>query len=416
MYKAFFEIPVDFRKRGKHGSSPKLLRNLMNELEGAQEIWISMFLYNNPYLHEFLKKKAAAGTKVVVISIPLSGYSDQPYEVDGYRAKRSKREFAQQIYEDPGAIDLRIFPHTYVWKRKQVKRGSDVYSLHVKCMLAKFTEGFSKCVLTSSNMACGDPSHSENMLVTAGDPDTTARFTAFFESLYANTLDIPSYQRFLEDNNNLDAHYSIAHQVDWPNLDHNQTWFTGPWIRCDSIGSNQYARKRILDLISNAQNRIYLCAQHFNDFRPFGSIDGARSIVDILLEAAGQKNIDIRLLTQTTSAHQEEKGRTIRSEEALIGNSKIEQRYLSPIIHDKFIIADDAMMVMTANMTSTQYAWDDDREMQYEVDGVEFSVLHQCFSEVNAFQVVKDAAITRQYEQHFSQLWERATKVIVRQN
>ncbi|MDU0205811.1 phospholipase D-like domain-containing protein [Paenibacillus sp. MAH-36] len=407
MYNAYFEVPRAPYAKDSRGSSPSLLRNLMNELAGAERVWASFFLYNNPHLHAFFKQLAASGTPVTIITIPLGGYSSCPTKVQGYRSERSKLDFAQTVYSDPGKVDFRLFPHTYVWKLNQVKRGNDVYSLHAKCLYAQFPGGKSKCFLTSSNFALADPSHSENMLVATDEPDVTEAYSKYFDSLTLNSLRLEDYEQFIIDNK-FDAYYRMSRVVDW--LEPQHAWFTGPWIRYGGAGSNHFARKRIINFILQSQKRIIVCAQHLNDYSPFGNT-GVLSIAEALRMVALEKGIPIRVLTQTTAAQQELGRRAKEAQTFLDGLQTLEQRYWHPIVHDKFLIVDDAVIVLTANLTSTPFAWDGDREMHYEADGLVFSVPNQVFSEVNAFQVVNDAQIAEQYEQHFDTLWVNAKSV-----
>jgi phosphatidylserine/phosphatidylglycerophosphate/cardiolipin synthase-like enzyme len=379
----------------------------MKELAGAERVWASFFLYNNSYLHNFFKKLAASGIPVTIITIPLGGYSSTPIKVEGHRGKRSKLDFAQPIYSDPGKVDFRLFPHTYVWKLNQVKRGSDIYSLHAKCLYALYPGGKSKCIVTSSNFALADQPHSENMLVATDEPALTEVYSKYFDSLTLNTIGLKDYEQFINENK-YDGYYRVTQDVDWP--EPQRAWFTGPWIRYGGVGSNHFARRRLINFILQAQKRILVCTQHLNDYNSYGNTDDL-TIAEALRKVVSEKGVSVKVLTQTTDKHHELGMRAKETQKYLHGLPTLEYRYWHPVVHDKFLVVDDAVMVITANLTSTPFAWDGDRIMRYQNDGTFFSVAHQVFSEVNAFQLVDDVQIAEQYKQHFDTLWGNAELV-----
>jgi hypothetical protein len=140
-YRAYFEIPESSNRKDMRGSSPKLLYNLLDELEDCVEINLSFFLYNNPYLHEKLEHLSENGASIKIYSIPLNGYTKQKVTIYNTLKQRefisSKYEYAEKIYNriksrvSPN-IELKLFPHTYVWTKQLFSRGKEAYSLHNK--------------------------------------------------------------------------------------------------------------------------------------------------------------------------------------------------------------------------------------------------------------------------------------------
>ncbi|WP_421617878.1 phospholipase D-like domain-containing protein [Brevibacillus sp. TJ4] len=412
MYRAYFEVPSDTRVKHEKGSSPYLLKKLMVELQGAESIQASFFLYNNRFLHDFLQKQVLKGTQVTVYTIPLDGYSEVEVSVSGYREKKSKRQFAEKIFQsitqsDGPVVDLRLFPHTYVWSETQYNRGTYTYSLHAKCVLATFKDGKHKCILTSSNLACADQSHSENMLVIEGDQESIHSYMQFFRHLRENSLSLDDYKDF-KDAAQHDAYYKLQKKTNTQIT--GNAMFTAPWFFYNSEGSPKVARTCISKFIKRAQSRIYICTQHVNDYNPFGTEDH-KGIVELLIEIAKNQEIEIKVLKQTTSEQQKQGNRAAKAANILRGLPNVEQKFWHPVIHDKFIIVDNSVVVMTANVTPTQFAWDEDRDMVYVIDNESVTIPHSCFAEVNAFQFITDDEITAQYEQHFLQLWKSATNL-----
>lgn len=381
----------------------------MVELQGAESIQASFFLYNNRFLHDFLQKQVLQGTQVTVYTIPLDGYSEVEVPVSGYREKKSKRQFAEKIFQSilqsaVPAVELRLFPHTYVWSETQFTRGTYAYSLHAKCVLATFKDGKHKCILTSSNLACADQSHSENMLVMEGDQESIHSYMQFFTHLRENSLSLDEYRHFKAATHH-DVYYKLQKKTDTQGS--GNTLFTAPWFTYNSQGSPKVARTYIFEFIKRAQSRIYICSQHVNDYSPFGTEDH-KGIVELLTEIAVNQEIEIKVLKQTTSEQQKQGSRAEKAEKVLSRLPNVEQKVWHPVIHDKFIIVDNSVVVMTANITPTQFAWDQDRDMIYVIDNESVNIPNNCFAEVNAFHFVTDDEVTAQYEQHFFQLWQSA--------
>ena len=91
-----------------------------------------------------------------------------------------------------------------------------------------------------------------------------------------------------------------------------------------------------------------------------------------------------------------------------------EQR-INRLVHDKFIIVDNTLIVSTANYTASQFAYGV-RKMDY-LD--ENKVKHRKvdnFSEVNAFVVLPAAnnLILDQYIEHFNNLWDTGETIETR--
>lgn len=79
-------------------------------------------------------------------------------------------------------------------------------------------------------------------------------------------------------------------------------------------------------------------------------------------------------------------------------------------MHDKFIIVDNKIIVMTANITPTQFAWSFPYEMKYEINNRIYTV-QNCFSEINSFHFIDDE-LTEKYIAHFQLLWDRSNHII----
>lgn len=420
-YRVFFDIPDNERKHIK-GSSPILLDKLIEELKGADKVQISAFLYNNPVLQVALENMAKEGCQVKIFSLPLQGYDTRESRYIYYNNFRnyinaSKYEYAVKVYErviNTPNMDLKIFPHTYIWAKQKTSRGNDLYSLHNKSIFAEFPNKKAKCITTSCNFAIGDPRHSENLLVVEDCSSTTNMFKTYFELMEKHSLFWSSYIKELQKNELSDIEYIVKPT----NLQDTfrDCYFTAPFIKYDGIGSNHYVQKSIIDFISDAKEKVHICSQHFSDIDSFDK--NALSIVEKLKELASKNpKMDIKILKQTRASHQEQPTRTQRTEDALNMFENIKIKFWSPIIHDKFIIVDSKIMVSSANYTSTNYAWAENHTMKYQLLDVnkkirEEIVVKNTFSEINSFHFINEKSVTALYEQHFYKLWNKSTLIM----
>jgi hypothetical protein len=414
-HRAYFDIPNDRRKHIS-GSSRKILKSLIYELQNAQEISISMFLYNNPILQVELEKLAKKGCFITIYSLPLEGYDRRAISEIYYKnfhesiCHSSKYQYASKVYErvlNTENMNLKIFPHTYIWTEQRTSRGKNLFSLHSKCLLAKFPGNVTKSITASSNFAFGDPRHSENMLIVENCGNTTKMFETYFELLHANSLPWADYQQKITEDRLFDIKY-VVKPMNLEALD-SPCYFTGPFIKYNGVGSNRFVLQKIITLLNQAEDRIYICSQHFNNISPYDGyhlsiVDQVRGISQI------NHDIEIKILKQTRPVDQAQGWRTEETENHLMGFKNVQQKYWKNIIHDKFIIVDDKVMVSTANYTSTTFAWAEDYPMRYRVQQKPREVVttNNTFSEVNSFHFLNDPSVTSLYEDHFRELWDRS--------
>ncbi|PJK16184.1 hypothetical protein CQS04_09735 [Chryseomicrobium excrementi] len=408
MINCYFDIPTNIDRKNVRGSSVHLLNTLLNELIHAKEIHISFFLFNNPYLQKFLEELSKKGCKIKIYSIPLSGYDQKKstlYVNKKSSVYESKLDYGQKIYKRIlrfPAIELKIFPHTYVWHKQKTSRGRNSYSLHNKSILAVFPEE-TKCISTSCNFALGDPAHSENMLVISNDNSTIQMFRDYFSLLDSWSI---NYKNYVDDNNHT---YVVTPSILDPDK-YSNCYFTAPFIKYKEIGSNHYVQNKIIDYILNAKKRIYICGQHVSDINSFDK--NSKSIVDSIINKASTPSIDIKILKQTLSSHQKQGTRNVEAEKAMKKFSSISQRFNHPLIHDKFIVVDNILIVTTANFTSTQFAWAEKYSMKYLLDSGEEEVIINTFSEINSFHFIEDQNSVNLYLNHFNKLWDKANAIL----
>ncbi|MGD7023040.1 phospholipase D-like domain-containing protein [Rossellomorea vietnamensis] len=402
--RAYCHIPKKLSEKAPEGSCPELLYDLMSELEGATEVHIASYLFNNPILFEFLSEMAKKGCEVIITSLPLRGYKDKPTKVKGYLDKISGQDMARQIYEKiykTANMQLNIFPHLYSWYGALYAGGGASYSFHVKSIYAVFPNT-SKCFITSGNFMFTDPYHSENMLVIEEEIEYRDTFVQFFKDL--ETYAVP-YEKFKSDFKEEEQEFLYSFYDNTKELSKAESrncFFTAPFYKYDEQGSNHYAGERIIELIKNAENRIWLCAQHFHDISSFDT--ERSSIINAIYDKhLLDSDVEFKFLKQVPHSSLADKRRAAIAETLFQYVINAEQRY-NRLTHDKFIIIDDTLVVSTANYTSTQFA--------YGVRPAELKANKKIkkldvFSEVNSFVVIPNCPpeVIEQYEKHFLELW-----------
>lgn len=412
--RAYCRIPKNLNKsvRAKEGSCPELLKDLFAELEGASEIHIAAYLFNNPIYFDFLSRLAQKGCKVFITSLPIMGYDDKLLKVEGYEGKVSGRTLAEEVYNSVSVannMELFVFPHLYSWYGALYAGGGASYSFHVKSIYAKFPGDKSKCILSSGNFMVTDPPHSENMVVICDSPEYEAVFSRFFNDLEGLAIGFKDFKdNFCEYKDEFMYQFSDK-IIDLPSKGFKNCFFTAPFYCYDGKGSNHFAGDRIIELISHAKNRVWVCAQHFHDLVSFDT-ERETIIGAIYRKHLEFPKMEFRFLKQVPHSSLADKRRAAIAETLFQFEIKAEQRY-NNLTHDKFIIVDDTLVISTANYTSTQFAYGK-RRMEYKEGNNRF-IKDDIFSEVNGFIILNNCPgeVIQEYEEHFNDLWNQGVDI-----
>lgn len=434
-------IPDSYSSKGRaYGSNDYIYRALVNELkqnEGEiEEIHLALYLFNNMHLYNELLRLAKKKIEIVVTSIPLAGYD------------KRKIKDAQNVYESilrDQAVNLRMFPHMYVWYGAIYADGGASYSLHVKAGMINYRNG-SKLFLTSGNLAPGNPSHSETavFMETPRDSLSAKAFSSFFSEIEQRAKPYPEYMKSASAiPPGLDQLFDFcfvggAKMAISDATQMTQSFFTAPFISIGEIGSNHYARKKLVETISSARKRMLVCSQHSHDIAPFDGC-GDQTMINSIIEAQKHHtSMDVRVLKQVSSSGLADKRRAAFVETHL-HYAGVNQR-VNKLVHDKFVVADDTVVFSTGNFTATQFAWGQ-REMECSTDLSEVKPVEEViraseslfatpkgllearichprkgkpkvnvrkkdvFSEVNSFMIIRDARVADQMAKYFDALW-----------
>lgn len=372
------------------GCSPLLLSSIRDWLHSncdkLQSVDIALYIFNNDQLYQVLKEIALKGVNVTIFSIPLDGY-DRSFPKPIYSSannrnlgKYSKYDLAQKLYsqiesDNISSLHLRIFDHVYLRSPnvKPFSRGNMPYSLHCKTCLITMKTGEIYAGLTSSNLAVRDTNKHELSLLVKLDNDIEQSSTKdFFACLLRNSYE---YNSEIKTINPFD-----------PNRHPPQLIFGVPPKFQDNIGSGiiKYTApfykdsafqfdKDIRAMVNRAKSRIIVCAQHVCAYnytynRAYADPPGQNGwekcdgfLTDVLKKAkSGVKTtfLSQTYVDRTSNSHFRKPVNTAAflrfSDDARKCRCKY---YANPLIHAKFIVADDTVLVTTANFTPSQFIY-----------------------------------------------------------
>jgi len=444
--KIYGEVPPLASSEGSSvGSNPKIYNRIKNEIlsnvQNIEEAHFALYLFNNIDLLGVLKQVARAGS-VTVTSLPLSGYDER------------KIGRAQKIYDElKGGLEnfkLLIYPHMYVWYGAEYAGGTPSYSFHVKVGYITYKDGSSKIILTSCNLAPGDPYHSETAVI-VDDPSSSTPYSSAFKeffnqveqlaipwSHYSNSVQKLSKQLQLAFDFAFIGKYNLK---DWRGRFLDNAFFTGPFITINNMGSTWYARKKIVDLIMSVEKRLLVAAQHIHDIAPFNGYTGETLISAIIEKKGANPSLEVKVLKQVSSKGLADKRRAAFAE-CHLSYAGIEQK-ANKLVHDKFVIADDTVLVTTSNFTATQFGWGD-HKMEFTIESdyrtvsdvvdVALSLFGHprdlvtinpsrsrrsmkektkvtkldVFAEVNGFIIIEDESLANALAEYFYKLWNHS--------
>lgn len=452
--KIYNEIPPSASSGGSDvGSNPMIYSHIEKELlsnpKNIEEVHFALYLFNNRKLYAVLKR-LAANCKVTVTSLPLTGY-------DSRKIKDAQHIYTDIIGSKPKNLNfsLLIFPHMYVWHKAEYAGGTASYSFHIKAGFITYKSGACKLILTSCNMAPGDPYHSETAIVIE-DPSCSTpygkAFKRFFEEI--EHLALPWNQYYAEVSN-LPKELQQAFDFvfigkqglkNWVEEFVDQVFFTGPFIKIKGEGSTHYARKKLVETIRRAENRILVCAQHVHDLAPFNGYTDLTLIAALIEKKVERPAIEVKVLKQVSSAGLADKRRAAFVE-CHLNYAGVEQR-VNKLVHDKFIIADDIVIITTSNFTATQFGWGE-RAMEYTIKrsfnevnrvvdkalrlfghprdlvsvrpvmskkrgGRKTKIVKQdIFAEVNGFIIIEDCEVANKLASYFYRLWNHPSSRVI---
>lgn len=406
------------RTRYNYGSNKKILTELINFIDSKandiEEIYLCLYLYNNEVLHNKMKALADSGIKVKVISIPLEGYDDSPDKARNIidaetnrviHQNATKYSLAKSVYDDITAFnspnyELYVFEHIFVRSSsfRRFSRGRLPYSLHNKSAFIKMRDGSSVTALTSANLAVNDPSKDEVLILMDDTPDTKAASESFFSLLLENSCRSSDWHNphpdYLFEMNCTDD-YQLG-----------QNCFTAPFLNESPVRISD----RISDIIDSARRRIYICAEHLAalDY-PDMNRNNTPGIFSHVFERCRQ-NVPVKLLSQTFVDADGNSHSQLSPE-----NPEMYQQFTQSAdglnwcayavnrnVHAKFIVADDTVIITSANLTPTQFLYGPVTIEHFRAPGLEGVSYEGIFSEVAQYIILEDHNLAEQLIRFFN--------------
>ena len=442
-YNAFFDGPNNYKNKFdfyEQGSSPKLLEKFIEIIEEQKneilEINISWYLFNNKFLHNYLKDISKNGIVVNVITIPLEGYDNSKPQLlenlfTGQKRKErvTKYSLAREIFgemynskEYPN-YNLYFFPHLYVRSEyvNKFSRGSLPYSLHAKAAYIKNKNGYT-ILLSSSNFAVRDLVKYESMICIQDEVNYEDEFKSFYRHLISNSINIKNYKK--EFNTICNTYDSIYFK---------KTKFssiTSPYYN----NSANELDKTLTDYVHSAKERIIICAQHLAAFnykfnaKYHSTIEQSvtrKGVLGAVIDMAN-KGVQITCLSQTFAPPVNEennfKGLKFRRP-ANTGNfqqffaelalTKNAEYFVNENIHSKFIIIDSKIIYCTYNFTPTQFIYLDkvNIPMFKNMPDLSYKGIH---CEVGLHVVIENELLLKLFEENIDMIKKRKETIQVK--
>ncbi|MBX4271753.1 topoisomerase DNA-binding C4 zinc finger domain-containing protein [Clostridium estertheticum] len=374
------------------------------------------------------------GIEINIISIPMEGYDCNKPEpivdlntgLPTYVTDKTKADLAQEIYSEfinhskiNAKYKLYIFPHMYLRSSRvnPFSRGNMPYSLHIKSFYIKFKNQGGTIALTSSNLAVRDLIKWDNMILIENETNSVINDSAqyFYTCLIEQSIPIKMFDPSKD---------WTKTSIELRNYDYipDKNPFVGNYYIAPFYeDSPDIIETKIIKLLHNAKERIYICAQHigaynysFNSTFKYNEEGGTTRKGGFLKEllTLQNKSLDIRCLSQTFvnengHSHGCRAPKNKSSFSRFIKEFKrknIGQYAANSIVHSKFIIIDDILIISTCNFTPTQFIY-----LKYvnipkfdKIPGKSYRGIH---CEVGQFIFIKDAALCKNLIEDFMDIW-----------
>jgi len=426
-FNCFFDEPDNYKNPFGYydqGGSPVLLQRVIDIIEAKkneiEEINISWYLYNNRYLHDYLKEVASNDITVNVITIPLEGYDHTKPKVlenfiTGEKTSESmtKYDLARKIfgemYKSTSHVNfnLYVFPHLYVRSAniKKFSRGFLPYSLHIKSAYIKKKSGYN-ILLSSSNLAVRDLVKYESMICIEDEPNYEDNVQAFYKNLIENSIPIKEYSKSL--NTMCNTYDKVPYTFS------DSVYITTPFY----LDSANILEKTLSEYILSAKERIIICAQHLAAFnyefnaKHHSTINKNETRTGILGEILkmAHKGVRVTCLSQTFAplVEDEKKYQNVKFRRP-VNTHNFQQFYrqlqhtenviyfVNSNIHSKYIIIDNTLIYCSYNFTPTQFIYLDNVNIPKfkHMSDVSYMGMH---CEVGIHVVIKDQTMIKAFE------------------
>lgn len=326
----------------------------------------------------------------------------------------TKYDFAKGLYKSIQEMHLdnfefRIVPHMYL-RSKRVRpfsRGNMPYSLHCKTFFAEFHSGKCFAGITSSNLALRDAVKAEMACIIPLLSDDIIAAKDFFQGLYENSFDINSF-----DEKQDYSHFKIKMRSQ-PNA--SRLMYTAPFYRNSPI----IFENQIKDIISKANGKIAICAQHvssykysvdgsFCDMKTPGSIEKRGFLDDVLRKAkTGTKTFFIsQTYADSKGSHGCRRPENTKGFIDFVENAKLNScRYcVNENIHSKYIVTDNTALITTSNFTPTQFIYLQNVDIPSfdNIPGYSYSGI---FCEFGAYYITEEESVVKELQDYTNTIW-----------
>ncbi|MFK8103027.1 MAG: hypothetical protein AB8G15_10900 [Saprospiraceae bacterium] len=436
-YHTIFDAPQNYPSQEDfyaQGESPRILSFFLDFLQERadelSEVYLSLHLYNNIYLHEALKALAQRSVKIHLVTIPIEGYATGQARIihdliSGEAANpvaQSSYSLARPIfgefYKRPiGFFDLYLFPHLSIRDAEAMPfvRGQHPYSLQLKSILLLYKNGGGAVGLSSCNLAVRENLQEENLVFVENDWTLLKTSLRFFQQLLEHAIHIRDFD-FKKRYTHLDMQVQAFSQQEY-------AFFTAPFYKNSSVQAENF-------LVANAKKatrRIYLVAPHISsyEYTVNGQFHSEYEAEDIehygflrtVLEQAGA-GVEVRCISQSFAGKEPtfpapSNAPAFQVFYEILQATSNTHYAINARLNSRYLIIDDTVIVTTCNFTPEQFIYLDQVDIPSFAAAAEESY-RGIFAELGQFLKIADTATVAAYVKNFEALWERPATVVVK--
>ncbi len=429
-YRCEFDSPQNYLQSDDfylQGCNPGLLRFVLDYVkekeEELTEVYISLPIYNNPFLHHAFERLAERGVKVTIITRPIDSYrnTNPKWIIDLANREgvfdtaktpyQLARSFFAAAYQKPKEnFHLKVFPHLSIKSHEgnPFAKGQQPYSLEVTAFLFLFRQGGS-VAFSSSDLHCGDPVQEGHMLLDENDWTLLKNTRRFFEALSEQSFALPDF--------NFSIQYNHHEFQALPQAQRLPVFFLAPFY----LNSPSLAETELVKRIREAKERVWVQSPIINCYEY--SVDGHfhSTLEDEIIDHFGflrpvleraSIGAEVRFLTGAypnggpgiAPIKETETFTEFRRIAKATANNRLAT---SPNIGSSFMILDDCLILSSTPFRSDIFVYLDQVRIQGFTEA-ETEGYTGIFSTTSLFWLVDDAEIVATYRRHFEHLWGTA--------
>jgi hypothetical protein len=316
LYADFAYGHYDLSLQYAEGSNPRLALafrdKIMSELDSLDSLWVSTFLFNNPFFHDIFNMvgKVIGKSNIIVSTIPPTGYKRNTFSrartvhgyVDHMRSTRwkSKTEAVEELLAAERHYTLRFVPHFSCWvpdKLEGITKAEDAmqfFSNHEKVVCGMRTDGTSFVINCSFNFdILADPQSNTMFVCDLSHEETFEMVRSLSEHMRYLSVSSECYGSMLAREETTKRWMDTADTL--PSIhaakENSIVGFTSPLVP----GSGDALCDKFYRMAAKSTGDVVIAAQHVMGYAPKSGHKGLADIVS-LMHDEGRR---LRIFSQT---------------------------------------------------------------------------------------------------------------------